>query len=116
MTRHPAKARLLIAEANERRLDLTTNRGRAAPTADPTATEVEVPMQSNPNSLGERPLHPESEDHRVLRVQHGLTTVGCNCRWCENERDLAIIHLAEFGEEDERALAAIDRTIKRWAR
>lgn len=63
------------------------------------------------NAFGEPP-EPKNEEHRIMRTLD-LTVVGCSCRRCCNLRDLAAVAMSKFGEEDDRALAAMDRVNKR---
>jgi hypothetical protein len=65
--------------------------------------------------VASEPPAPDDEAHRIMRTLD-LTVTGCPCRRCSNLRDMATVSLSRFGEEDEAALAAIDRINQRAAR
>jgi len=58
--------------------------------------------------------NPKDREHRIAD-ELNLTVSGCDCRRCENLRDIAIVSASRFGKEDERALAAMDRMNRRRA-
>lgn len=58
------------------------------------------------------PPTPDDEEHRIAR-KLDLTVAGCPCRRCAHMRDIATVGMQPFGEEDDQALAAIDRMNRR---
>lgn len=60
------------------------------------------------------PPEPDDRDHRVMRTLD-LTVAGCPCRRCSHLRDIATVSKARFGEEDEEALEAMRRMMRRTA-
>lgn len=47
--------------------------------------------------------------HRILYGELHLSVSGCNCRRCCEIRDISTVGMQPFGQEDDRALKAMQR-------
>jgi hypothetical protein len=63
-------------------------------------------------SWAPEPPCPDDEEHRIMR-RLNLNVSGCQGRSCCNMRDIAKVGMSKFGDEDDDALAAVDRINKR---